>query len=305
MNQTKLDFQFPKDFNFGVTVYSHGWCSLAPFMLTTEPLILSRVIALPRDRVVRLRFNSARAVSRPEVIVEHSCRLSDKDLELLRMRIRRMFNLGLDLRAFYAAVKCDPGYAWAAKIRAGRLLRGETMFEDVAKMLLTTNCSWALTERMNNRLIEMFGAGRDNMRAFPTPETIAASNEAVLRADAKLGYRAPFMLELAERCASGKLDIESLGSADIGSDEIYKQLRNIKGIGDYAAGNLLKLLGHFDRLGLDSWCRMRFAELHNGSTQADDAAIESHYDRYGRYRGLILWLDVTKHWYEREGFIQP
>ena len=72
----------------------------------------------------------------------------------------------------------------------------------------------------------------------------------------------------------------------------------IKGIGPYAAGNLLKLLGHYDHLSLDSWIRPKFATVHGLKKVPDDSAIQRHYRRFGRWQGLVLWLDLTRDWFE-------
>ena len=71
-----------------------------------------------------------------------------------------------------------------------------------------------------------------------------------------------------------------------------------KGIGPYAAGNLLKLLGHYDHLSLDSWVRPRFATVHGLKKIPDDQAIHRYYRRFGRWQGLVLWLDMTRDWFE-------
>src|SRR6266545_2400997 len=45
-----------------------------------------------------------------------------------------------------------PDLRWALARGAGRLLRSPTVFEDAVKTLCTTNCSWALTRLMVERL---------------------------------------------------------------------------------------------------------------------------------------------------------
>jgi len=210
-----------------------------------------------------------------------------------------MLNFGLDLRPFYRRIRDDDAFAWIARHRAGRMLRGLTFFEDAVKMILTTNCSWALTEQMNTRLIEAFSAADTHgRRDFPPPEAIADSSESFLRREVKLGYRAPFVLELSRRVARGDLEIESFRTSDTPAEELLRELRAIKGIGTYAAGNLLKLLGRFDYLGLDSWCRAKFAQKYNGGTPVDDRRIEAFYAPYEEWKGLIMWMDVTRHWYD-------
>lgn len=234
----------------------------------------------------------------PRVEVESRGILSTARRYLFEHAAGAILNLDLNLRPFYRRIAEDDAYAWIAKLRGGRMLRAPTFFEDVVKMILTTNCSWSLTELMNERLIENFGRAASNgTRCFPRPEAIADSSETFLRREVRLGYRAPFVLELARRVASGALDIESFRSANDSAAELHRALRGIKGVGEYAASNLLKLLGRYDYLGLDSWCRAKYAELHNGGTAVPDREIELHYARFEEWKGLVVWMDVTRPWY--------
>ena len=48
------------------------------------------------------------------------------------------------------------------------MLRSPTVFEDLVKMICTTNCSWALTEKMVTGLVENLGREtNDGRRSFP------------------------------------------------------------------------------------------------------------------------------------------
>jgi 3-methyladenine DNA glycosylase/8-oxoguanine DNA glycosylase len=113
----------------------------------------------------------------------------------------------------------------------------------------------------------------------------------------RAGYRAPFFKELATRVARGTLELESLRDPRTPTDVARERLRSIKGIGPYATDNLLRLLGHYDDLGLDSWCRARFRKLYPRAAKTD-AAIARRYRAYAPYQGLAMWLDLTKTWHE-------
>ena len=74
-------------------------------------------------------------------------------------------------------------------------------------------------------------------------------------------------------------------------------MKQIKGVGDYAAENLLKLVGHYDGLALDSWVRAQFYKKHNDGKICADKDIEIFYERFGSWRGLVVWCDVTEKWF--------
>ena len=61
---------------------------------------------------------------------------------------------------------------------------------------------------------------------------------------------------------------------------------------------LLRILGRHDYLAVDSWIRKKFRSLHRGPARATDGAIARRYARYGRYKGLALWLEMTGDWHE-------
>jgi N-glycosylase/DNA lyase len=74
-------------------------------------------------------------------------------------------------------------------------------------------------------------------------------------------------------------------------------MRQELGFGPYVVENLGRLLGRFDGLGLDSWCRAKFVKLF-GKPRGDlDKAIAKKYAGFGEWRGLALWLDLTRDWH--------
>jgi N-glycosylase/DNA lyase len=181
------------------------------------------------------------------------------------------------------------------------LLRAPTLYEDVVKMICTTNCAWSLTEAMVGKLVSLFGGETDGGRhAFPEPRAIAESTERTLRSRCSMGYRAPYILELSRRVASGELELEPLRRSAAQAPELFETLRTIKGVGPYAAGNLLKLLGRYDHLGLDSWVRAQYAQLHARGRAVKDTTIERRYAPLGRWRGLFFWLEMTKSWHDEK-----
>ena len=71
-------------------------------------------------------------------------------------------------------------------------------------------------------------------------------------------------------------------------------------VGPYAAENLLKLVGRYDGLALDSWTRAKFARVRNNGRKASDKKIARFYGRFNYWRGLVLWCDMTRDWMDGE-----
>lgn len=209
-----------------------------------------------------------------------------------------MLRIDEQLKEFYSLCRKEQHLRWVPKRHAGRILRSPTAFEDIVKMMFTTNCSWSLTKIMTENLTRKLGIETtDGTFSFPTPESIAKKSEKWLRKEISCGYRAPFLLKLCKDISNKKIDVESFRNYDLPTEELYWKLRTIKGIGHYAAGNILKLIGRYDYLGIDSWVRKRFSEIHKNGRKVSDAAIEKHYDRYGSWRGLICLMEVTSDWH--------
>jgi len=298
-NGGRVLLRAPRDFSFWHTAYSHGWCDLPPFSFDAARERLMRVLRLQDGTLVDcvLRASPGGVVVRwtgPPA-------LSTAQRRETIAQLRSCLRLEEDFTPFHTAMDRQPGYRWIARRRAGRLLRAPTLFEDAVKMICTTNCTWGLTVVMVRRLLEHFGSRRDTLVAFPSPAALAASSESELRRKCSTGYRSRALLELAERVASGALPLEEWRHSGRPTAELYADLCGIRGIGPYAAGNLLKLMGRYDELGLDSWVRARWAHLHSRGRRVKDKRIEEFYRPFGNWRGLVFWLEMTRDWHDDEG----
>lgn len=289
----ELRIPTPPNFSFRRTVISHGWYGLLPFGLDTDKWELRRVIEVGKKPPATI-FLTGR---KNHVRVTTSRALNKTEAAIVLRDARHILRLDDDLNAFYLATESDPEFSWIGAQGAGRLLRSPTVFEDLVKMICTTNCSWALTVKMVTGLVESLGREtNDGRKSFPTVEAMAAMPLKFFVEEMRAGYRAPYLKELTERVASGELNVEQWLSSDLPTKDLVKQIKGVKGAGDYAAENLLKLLGRYDGLALDSWTRARFFQLRNNGRKANDKKIARYYSRFNEWRGLALWCDVTRDW---------
>jgi 3-methyladenine DNA glycosylase/8-oxoguanine DNA glycosylase len=169
-------------------------------------------------------------------------------------------------------------------------------------MICTTNCSWSLTEKMVTGLVQNLGReASDGRRTFPTPEAMALMPLKFYVDEVRAGYRSPYLKELADRVADGSLNVEAWLTSELPTAELMKEMRGVKGVGPYAAENLLKLIGRYDGLALDSWTRAKFFTVRNNSRKAGDKKIARYYSRFNEWRGLALWCDMTRDWLDVDG----
>jgi len=292
----KLTFPARQPFNFRNTVRSHGWYQMAPFDYDDEAGLLNYVIRLETGKVLEIQIRDALGGIR----VETKAKLTKFEISELTEAVIWMFGLEMDFSAFYAAAKKEPKLAHVEKKAYGRVLRSPTLFEDVVKTILTTNTLWAATKRMNQNLMNQFGpipdgepppfGGETEKRAFPNPAEIAASSPEVLKEAVRVGYRAPSIHELAVRVASGELDLESLKTSDLPTLELRKELLKIKGVGPYAAANLLLILGRGDFIPVDSWALKLVSHEWYDGEPVTPKQVEEHFEDWGEYKGLAYWF---------------
>ncbi len=272
---------------------SHGWSELLPFEFDREGWTLTRVIDLENAIPVVVKISGTTR----ELRINTTARLSKSAAAKIVRDVRHMFRLDDDMTTFYRTMSGDPDFSWIADHGAGRMLRSPSVFEDLVKMICTTNCSWALTDKMVSNLVA--GLGResgDGRRTFPTPEAMALMPLKFYVNEVRAGYRAAYLKELADRVAAGELNIAEWLTTDLPTPELIKTMKSVKGVGDYAAENLLKLVGRYDGLALDSWTRAKFANVRNRGRKASDKRISRFYSRFNSWRGLALWCDMTRDW---------
>src|SRR6266446_7000331 len=241
----ELAISTPRDFSFKRTAISHGWCELLPFEIDRDNWILRRVLDLKSDKPVTLEISARNRQLR----ISTSRRISQKATKQVISDVRHMLRLDDDMAGFYGLMARENEFAWVASQGAGRMLRSPTVFEDLVKMICTTNCSWALTEKMVNGLVNELGNQSDDGRkSFPSAEVMAQESVKFFKDKIRAGYRASYLQELSQRVASGSLNVEDWLTTDLTVKELLKEMKRVKGVGNYSAENLLKLLGRYDGL---------------------------------------------------------
>lgn len=284
-------------FRLKTVVRSHGWFDLPPFEWRDDRLRL--VGRVGNDGRSQKPITLWIEQSGEELLVDGQVegRWSRAQLSQAERIVEQSLGLRLDFAEFHRIA--GDRFAWAKEIGAGALLRSASVFEDAVKMLATTNCSWSLTRRMVAGLMEELGEpAPGGARAFPTAQAMASASVEFYRERARTGYRASFFRQFASQVVEGTLDVEHWASFEGSTAELIRDIRRAPGLGPYAAENLCKLFGRFDGLALDSWCVNKFTQTH-GRVRGDVAkAIRRFYEPYGQWRGLALWLDLTKDWHQ-------
>lgn len=282
--QTTLLIPTPAHFDYITTVDSHGWRDLAPFRYDKETKTLYRRHRLADGTPIDWQITSR--ADGIQIMVESQTPLSEAACAEIEQAAARIFALHWDPTPFYEALREQEKYTWVERGRHGRMMVSPSVWEDVAKTLLTTNTTWGQTKNMAARLCALDPDG-----CFPSAAQIAAYDPADLAAKTGLGYRAAYLVGLAQRIVAGELELEAW--RDHAAADIIKSLKGVKGFGAYATGTILRLLNHHDALAIDTVARAAFKSL-TGSATAEDKELHSYYAPFGVWRGLVLWMDCIR-----------
>lgn len=287
----------PPGFDLARDVCSYGYFLLEPNHWDPDARTLTRVFSF--DAGVAAAVIDHRPSG--DLRVRFDRTLARAEQPAARAQIARMLCLGTpkdDISEFHAI---DP--RWKKSGRA-RLFRSPTLFEDVIKTVTSCNVAWPSTITMNRRLCEVLGdKSASGARAFPTPAKLARVKPETLRARCRVGYRDTRMIELARLFRTGAIDEAWLADPATDDDAAFVFLKGLPGIGPYAAGNIMQLLGRYSRLALDTES-LRHARTVLGmeGTDADlMKRLAAHYEPFGRHRFRSYWFELWDFYESKRG----
>jgi 3-methyladenine DNA glycosylase/8-oxoguanine DNA glycosylase len=281
----------PPHYSLFATCHAHGWKYLAPFEWNDARDELRFATLAGRQAVDVVCAQDKRGI---RVAITSSRRLSTAGLGRILTSIRRALDLDRETTPLAAAARvAGADFTRLLHNGAGRMLRGLSLWEDAAKTLFTTNCSWSLTVKMAEAACsEKFGSPAPSGRfPFPPPEMLAARSHPELKKLMPVGYRAEYLHALATRFATDAslLQMDN-GGADPGG--AYELARSLRGFGDYAASHLIIMAGHFHRIPVDTVVTNFLVEAYR--TRNARSFSERHYQAWGKYRWWGLKLDQMR-----------
>lgn len=292
MPTQKISFALPPYYSLRHAIHAHGWYQLAPFRWDKERGVLAFPLLLGKE-AVDVAVRQGRKI---EVALTSHRRLSAAQQRAALMCIRRSLDLDADTRELLDAAKAASAhYSRMVRSGAGRRQRGTTLWEDAAKTLFTTNCTWALTIKMAGAACsERFApAAPSGAFPFPDPQVLAAHDAAALKVLLPVGYRAGFLRALAQRFAADP-HLHQLESPGTSPEVAYAAVNALDGFGPYATGHLLMMAGHFHHIPIDT-VATRFVREAFGARKAE-SFIQRRYAKWGRFRFWGFRFDQIVHW---------
>lgn len=280
-------------FRLRAVAVSHGWFQTAPFHWDLAGERLRRVERLDEGPVAL--DVSARGGG---VLVRAPAPLGGSVRAEVAARVARVLQLDADLEGFEEAARAvDPGLADdLAAYGGGRMLAGASLFEDVVKGICGTNTTWRQAVGCINRIGAL---GRDG--AFPDPAALLRAGDEHLRAVARVGYRAPSIVDAARAAIDGRLAEIEADSAAGDAPRVVMGLRALPGIGPATAGFLALLMGHYDHPSIDSaTIRVARASWFDG-VRPSPREVAERIAPAGRFRGLVVAWATLRTWQRESG----
>lgn len=296
---TTLNIQTPADFNLARDVCSYGYFLLAPNHWDVDHQRMLRVLEFDGGSSLCI-IDQQRSKATPTIRARFDRALDRQEQSSARAQITRMLCLDTphdEIKAFH---KVDPRWK---KSGVGRLFRSPTLFEDVIKTVTSCNVTWPSTVNMNRRLCEVCGRkSPSGVPGFPTAKKLARTRVGTLRGRCRVGYRDQRIIDLAKLFARGAIDeqwVQETGS----DDEVFKFLVTLPGIGPYAAGNIMQLMGRYSRLALDTES-IRHAKAVLNMTGTDNQLMKelaAHYEPFGDHKFRSYWFEVWRFYESKAG----
>lgn len=296
---TRISIPVPRDYDFKRDACSYGYFLLSPNHWDPRTRTLSRVLSLPQGPAhVRITQDPPRRATPLTVKADRA--LSKPERAQAVRQISRMLRLDEDeshIRAFH---KVDPRWKRSGR---GRLFRSPTVFEDILKTVTSCNVAWPSTIIMNRRLCEVVGPGG----SFPSPQKLARTRVATLRARCSVGYRDARIIELAQLFVRGPkrggIDAPWLEDPATSDDDLHAALLELPGVGPYAAANIMQLLGRYARLPLDTEGLRHGRSIlgYKGTDAQVMKAVHAHYAPFGDQAFRSYWFEMWVYYEKLRG----
>ncbi len=188
---------------------------------------------------------------------------------------RHYFDLERDYGKIIKEESQNPTVAKAAKYSSGIRLLNQEPWEALCSFIISQNNNIPRIKGIVERLCENFGDKIDGGYTFPCPQTIASltlDDLSVIRS----GFRAKYILDAAEKVASGEINLDALKNTDY--DTARNILMTITGVGPKVADCVLLYgLEHKNAFPRDVWINRALDQMFDGNIP----------DCVGKYGGIV------------------
>jgi len=278
---------------FTSVLLSHGWHSLEPLRVELGESRITVPFDLPFGRgVLAVQLDGAVCVL--SVVAGN--------LNACRHVASSVLSLDRDISTLQALA--TGRWRWIVQMGLGRFLRSPSLFEDCCKALFATNTQFGRTISMAQAAVAL-GDQIGDFRAFPRPERLTALDEAELQAKLGCGFRARYLRALCCEAVDRPDFFLGDGWRRMQADEFEAELQALLGFGPSSVAYLSRMYVPSERHHFDSWVLRRCEELWGVRAEEVEGFVRRRYRRFGEMGPTVLWLELTKHWHDRECLYGP
>ncbi|KAG4969354.1 hypothetical protein JHK84_035452 [Glycine max] len=267
-------------FNLEKTVCNHGFFMMAPNKWISSTKSLQRPLRLADQcSSVIVTISHLPESANIQIYVHDMEGVSLKSEQAILKQVARM--LRISDKDEKAVNEFQGLYPQAKQDEFGRIFRSPSLFEDVVKSILLCKCTWGKTLNMVKSLCELQlqlssgprsnrkkqcktkrKRGQNNATSkknhgignFPNSKELVKFGETILRERCKVGYRAQFIIKLAQSVEKGTLVLEKLEmECNLWSYKVvHRKLSELKGFGPFVVATILMCMGCYEKVPVDS-----------------------------------------------------
>lgn len=256
-----------------------------------------------------LIFQNAGIPDKPKVniTVYSNKRLLSEFIKNLRQELIWRYNLNLDLKEFYEAVRNEKSLAGAVNRFQGlRPMHPGSLYEYLIIAIVLQNATVKRSVYMMQALFERYGTtlefDKQQFWSFWKPEVLAKADEQELR-HLKMGYRAKSLISVSIPFVKNHLDETKLRF--FSQEEQEKTLLSLYGIGPASVGYIMfDVFHHFDYLkNISPWEQKIYTKIFFNKDYEKNLVpvdkMQKYFQKWGKWKNLAvhyLWEDI---WWKR------
>lgn len=199
------------------------------------------------------------------------------------------FDLGRDYERIISNLKKDKNLSLAVDEFCGIRILNQDPWETLCSFIISQNNNIPRIKAIIKRLCESFGeplGGADY--TFPSAQVVSQLSLDDL-APLRAGFRNKYILDAAQKVASGEVDIYKL--KDMPIEEARMELIKIKGVGAKVAEcTVLYGCGHIEAFPVDVWVKRIMAELYEDGLPECTNGVQGIAQQY-----LFHWRRNSQH----------
>lgn len=205
---------------------------------------------------------------------------------------RSYFALDIDyVKIMEELLKTDDTLRPCIDFGSGIRILKQNLWETTISFIISANNNIPRIKKIIETMCELYGDeisdGGETFYAFPTPERLAALSAEDL-APLRAGYRDKYILDAAQKAASGEVDFKAV--AAMPDDEAKKTLMKIKGVGGKVADCILLFsLGRFSVFPTDVWIKRILSDVYGVEDKNIHGFVAKKFGSYAGYAQQYLY----------------